>query len=811
MNKKWLLTALISTALWGCGGPGDNGGEVASSSVTAESSASSESSSGNVTTDVDVGMQGFATLNGGTTGGTGGEVVVVSNYQELAAQIQDGDHTPRVIQVSGRITAPNGAPHMLRVPSNKTIIGLADDAVIDGFGLDLNGWNSEVIAQYGARCEPEYEQVFTPTTNVIVRNLRFINSGDDSINMQCYTRNVWIDHNTFEYSQDGSVDVKRATDFVTISWNHFIGTYKTSLVGHADNREEQDTGKLRVTYHHNWFQDTDSRNPRVRFGEVHVFNNFADNITDYFIGMGYQSSIHADGNYVNWANRTTKDYKGTDITWDPSNIVLDEAHDIFLAGQGFDPSTYYEYQLHNASDVPELVRQFAGVGKLNVQEGDSGHPDALVSVTLPGETSSSSADSSVVASSSDAASSSSAASSSNDSDSSVGTPPAPVPGDLNFALVGYGTGTGHVVRDRRVDNTDTVGVTGGAGSNPTVVNYRAENNGLRDALRSGDYQGGMVFYVDDADYLADILLANDRHQRDSNFGPPYAPITVFVNGTLRPTGSTNSLRVERQANVSIIGDGNRGELNGIGMRIIDSSNIIIRNLQIHHVDTAAKTGIEVAYSNNIWIDRNEFFSAGLFYNADGSLDDSSKDYYDGLLDMKHGTNHVTVSWNVFRDHYKGLLLGHSDSPSAAPNNITYHHNYFARLNSRVPLIRYATTHMFNNVFEDIASSAINSREGALVRVERNYFENVGSGSRDGNRSVQGPVGWWYGSSTGYWHVIENIVVNSPEDEMQSSVTTPTPSYEYAHAMQDAATARDLVLAHAGRSLQPASIEAARLP
>lgn len=809
MNRKLLLTALLSVTLWGCGSDEivDPGGSSASSETSSPSSSPSSSPGAS---GPEIGIQGFATLNGGTTGGTGGEVVVVTTYEELAAQIQDGDHTPRVIQVSGRITAPSGAPHMLRVPSNKTIIGLGHDAVIDGFGLDINGWNAEIIDEYGPRCEPDISHVFTPTTNVIVRNLRFVNSGDDSINMQCYTTNVWIDHNTFEYSDDGSVDIKRATDFVTVSWNHFVGTYKTSLVGHADNREEQDTGKLRVTYHHNWFEDADSRNPRVRFGEVHVFNNFADNITDYFIGMGYQSSIHADGNYVNWANRTTKDYNGNNITWHESNIVLDEAHDIFLGGQGFNPRDYYDYQLHDAAEVPNLVRQFAGVGKLNVVQGDSDHPDALVDIPPPGEGSSSSNDFSPPVSSSSEASSSSSVASSSSSDQAGGGNPEPIPGDLSFELVGYATGTGNVVRDRRVDNSSFTGVTGGAGSNPQVVTYQAANNGLRDALRSGDYAGGMVFYVDDADYLADILQANDRHQRDSNFGPPYAPITIFVNGTLTPTGSTNQLRVERQANVSIIGDGNRGELNGIGLRLIDASNIIIRNLQIHHVKAGEETGIEVAYSNNIWIDRNEFFSEGLFWNSDGTLNDSSKDDYDGLVDMKHGTNHVTVSWNIFRDHYKGLLLGHSDSPSAAPDNVTYHHNYFARLNTRVPLIRYATTHMFNNVFEDIPGSGINSREGAMVRVERNYFNNVGSGNRDGNRSVQGPVGWWYGSSTGYWDVIDNIVVDSPMDEMQSTVTTSAPFYDYAHVMQDAETARDLVRTHAGRSLQPASVEAARL-
>jgi pectate lyase len=127
--------------------------------------------------------------------------------------------------------------------------------------------------------------------------LTFVNTPDDSINVQCYSHHVWVDHNTFNVSNDGSVDVKRGSDLVTVSFNRFVSTDKTMLLGHSEDNGEQDRGYLRATYHHNWFDNTKTRTPRVRFGYAHVFNNYLDS-TDYFLGLGIEASIYAEGNYV---------------------------------------------------------------------------------------------------------------------------------------------------------------------------------------------------------------------------------------------------------------------------------------------------------------------------------------------------------------------------------------------------------------------------------------------------------------------------------------------------------------------------------
>ncbi|WP_433936639.1 hypothetical protein AB3662_18385 [Sorangium cellulosum] len=143
-----------------------------------------------------------------------------------------GDDAPRVIRISGVIVG-SGAP-MLRVRSNKTLIGVGAGATIDGFGFDVSGWTEELAASTGETCTAATPEGYTPVSNVIIRNLTFVNSPDDAINIPCFSHHVWVDHNTFERSHDGSVDVKRGSDWVTVSWNHFHQTVKSMLLGHDD-------------------------------------------------------------------------------------------------------------------------------------------------------------------------------------------------------------------------------------------------------------------------------------------------------------------------------------------------------------------------------------------------------------------------------------------------------------------------------------------------------------------------------------------------------------------------------------------------
>ncbi|HYN95048.1 MAG TPA: RICIN domain-containing protein [Pilimelia sp.] len=264
------------------------------------------------------GLVGFATLNAygrnGTNGGAGGTTVNVSTFAQLAAAVA-GD-TPRIVRVSGTIT---GSGPMLDVGSNKTIVGVGSNATISGFGLDINGWGPAQIAAGGDICDPAEMNSFPRVHNVIVQNLSFRNSADDSVNVQCYSHHVWIHHNTFYAANDGSVDIKRGSDLVTVSNNRFVGTDKSMLLGHSDNNAAQDAGFLRATYYGNWFDGSNTRHPRVRFGYAHLFGNYV-NVTDYFIGLGVSGRIYAESNYVLRAKTITQDFGDASLTWTSSNF-----------------------------------------------------------------------------------------------------------------------------------------------------------------------------------------------------------------------------------------------------------------------------------------------------------------------------------------------------------------------------------------------------------------------------------------------------------------------------------------------------------
>lgn len=318
-----------------------------------------------------------------------------------------------------------------------------------------------------------------------------------------------------------------------------------------------------------------------------------------------------------------------------------------------------------------------------------------------------------------------------------------------------------------------------------LVGWAAENGGTTGGEGCPENK---ILFINNGRDLYDALYENERrHKGDKKYGDPY-PLIIYITGKITKANTgEDKIDLKDQKNVSIIGVDDLGEFDGIGIKLTRAENIIIRNLTIHHV-RAPEDGIEIVESKNVWIDRNTFYNELL-------IDD--KDYYDGLLDIKSGSEYVTVSWNKFYNNAKGLLLGHTDSPDYA-TKITYHHNHFYNLYSRVPLIRYAQVHMFNNLIEDIKGSAINVRMGAKVRVENNYFDSVGSGKVDSHANqVEGPIGWWYGSpQTGYWEVIDNIFVDCPKDDYESTTTVHIP-YDYSLALNDAERAKELVLQYAG--------------
>lgn len=302
---------------------------------------------------------GFASVNAlgqnGTTGGAGGPTVTVSTANALIDLLARTG--PYVIQVQGAITLPTGSTDgMYQVTSDKTLIGLGSTAEIRGGGLTIG------LPVNDAVTAPPADAVH----NVIIRNLRFSGATDDAINVQMFTHHVWIDHNDLCCGDDGLVDIKRGSDFVTVSWNRKHDHDKTMLLGHDDSNGAQDIGRLRVTYHHNFFDGSDQRNPRVRFGEpVHVFDNYCRNAS-YCIVSAMNAGLVVENNYIESVNNPGR----VDFSGDlgrlvaRGNILVDVNHEIETRGTVVEPRTYYPYTLDAAADVPTIVTAGAGVGRI---------------------------------------------------------------------------------------------------------------------------------------------------------------------------------------------------------------------------------------------------------------------------------------------------------------------------------------------------------------------------------------------------------------------------------------------------------------
>lgn len=232
------------------------------------------------------------------------------------------------------------------------------------------------------------------------------------------------------------------------------------------------------------------------------------------------------------------------------------------------------------------------------------------------------------------------------------------------------------------------------------------------------------------------------------------PIIIEVSGTINhgntsqvsgPGCSTASgvIELKQISNVSIIGVGSGAVFDQIGIHIRESSNIIIQNVTVQNVKKSGSPtsnggdaiGMESGV-RNIWVDHVNLIASG--GEAEG---------YDGLFDMKNDTKYVTLSYSIMRNSERGGLIGSSET-DVSNSFITYHHNLYQNLNSRVPLLRGGTAHIYNNHYTGIVESGINSRAGGKAKVDNNYFED----SKD-------VLGTFYTDQAGYWQVAGNIFDN----------------------------------------------------
>lgn len=263
----------------------------------------------------------------------------------------EGSDEALIILVDGLMDL--GGSHISMRP-NKTLIGLGN-AVISNGGFEFYG-----------------------DSNIIIRNLTFADGNiDDALKINQDSHHIWIDHCTLSGYEDGLLDITRGSSYITISWNHFKEHDKTILIGHSDGFTG-DADRLKTTLHHNWFDGTVQRHPRVRQGEVHVYNNFYFNINvnNAFVREGYgiasadNADVLVEGNY--FQDVTVTIMSGVPGHSGPGDVV--ERFNVFdnsgvpqTLGDAFEATTYYAYQLEPAEEIPARVKAGAGAGVIDPQ------------------------------------------------------------------------------------------------------------------------------------------------------------------------------------------------------------------------------------------------------------------------------------------------------------------------------------------------------------------------------------------------------------------------------------------------------------
>lgn len=323
---------------------------------------------------------GWATQGGGTTGGGAvGDGTAAELVTSLTA-FKDavGDGAPKVIFVQGDFE-----PSEIEIGSNKTIIGCSSGASLRGH-VGIGSGSSNIIIRnltivgYGeGNCalDPNYD----PGTGC--------SSGNDAVGVNGNAHHVWFDHCAVRDGTDGNLDVTNDADFVTISWTKFSYTPRTddsgddstggaghrysNLVGGTDNAPTNwpGTRPLNVTWHHNWWAESVvERQPRVRYGRNHVFNNYYNSsTTNYCIRAGIEASVLIEGNVFDGVDSPHQFNNDDDEK--TAFIQLGEgdrenSYDGTSEGEkngGGEPFTPpYDYELDPAGDVPAAIVAGAG-------------------------------------------------------------------------------------------------------------------------------------------------------------------------------------------------------------------------------------------------------------------------------------------------------------------------------------------------------------------------------------------------------------------------------------------------------------------
>ena len=352
-----------------------------------------------------------------TTVNTGKQETITGLQSIIDAYSKGKDKTPIAFRIIGKVNLSDldhisSSAEGLQVKGakmNMTFEGVGDDATVYGFGFLLREAES-----------------------VEFRNFAIMRCLDDAMSLDTKNSNVWIHNMDLFYGKkgsaadqakgDGTVDIKGDSKYVTVAYNRFWDNGKASMCG-----MKSETGENWITYHHNWFDHSDSRMARVRTMSVHMYNNYYQHCDVYGIGATSGSSIFMESNYFDAVKRPImSSLQGTDAKGDgtfsgekgglikaygnvfankPDNfsyIPYAENNTSFDAYEVSDPSEQvptsvktlvggtsynnfdtnsslmYAYAADKAEDVPSIVEGFYGAGRLNHGDIDFAIPDETV-------------------------------------------------------------------------------------------------------------------------------------------------------------------------------------------------------------------------------------------------------------------------------------------------------------------------------------------------------------------------------------------------------------------------------------------------
>ena len=352
-----------------------------------------------------------------TTVNTGKSETITGLQAIIDAYSKGKDTTPIAFRIIGKVSLSDldhisSSAEGLQVKGakmNMTFEGVGDDATVYGFGFLLREAES-----------------------VEFRNFAIMRCLDDAMSLDTKNSHVWIHNMDLFYGKkgsaadqakgDGTVDIKGDSKYVTVAYNRFWDNGKASMCG-----MKSETGENWITYHHNWFDHSDSRMARVRTMSVHMYNNYYQHNDVYGIGATKGSSVFMESNYFDGVKRPIMSSKqGTDamgdgtfsgedgglikaygnvfankpdnfsyITYADNNTSFD-AYEVSAPSEqvpasvktlvggtsynNFDTNSnlMYAYAADKAEDVPAIVEGFYGAGRLNHGDIDFVIPDETV-------------------------------------------------------------------------------------------------------------------------------------------------------------------------------------------------------------------------------------------------------------------------------------------------------------------------------------------------------------------------------------------------------------------------------------------------